>query len=267
MKVKQSNKNSDFSEVMAYINSSNVSHYIHLQDFKINVLIINDNLKLHQDYDKILSPHFNYAFSYNNIDAIEKLNEKKFDLGFDKIIEWLTNQKNLTKNKYTLPTNNIYPFLIITSRDIGYNELTSPNFNKHGYVIKPKNQKKIISKFKLFTNHTTPFQNNQKKQGVFDKVLHHINENLYKEEFNVKTLSCKTGYSQRQLARIIKAETNMTPVKLILELRLKKAYELLSKETNLKIKEIQYSIGINSPSYFSKKFKERYGYSPSYLHN
>ena len=104
-----------------------------------------------------------------------------------------------------------------------------------------------------------------KKDCVFDKVVSHINNNLSKEEFNVNTLSFKTGYSQRQLARIVKAETDMTPVKLILELRLKKAFELLSVGPHLKIKEIQYSIGINSSSYFSKKFKEKFGYSPSHF--
>lgn len=263
MEANQTNRNANFSNVIAYINSSNVSHYIQLNDFKINALIIKDNIKLHHDYDEILSPHYNYAFSFNNMDALK--NQNHINLGFNDIIEHLIKKQNLKKAKKPLSFKSTFPFIIISTEDIEETKLNSFDTGNSDYIINPLNKKKLISKIKLFTNHMGNIKHSTKKDCVFDKVVSHINNNLSKEEFNVNTLSFKTGYSQRQLARIVKAETDMTPVKLILELRLKKAFELLSVGPHLKIKEIQYSIGINSSSYFSKKFKEKFGYSPSHF--
>ena len=57
----------------------------------------------------------------------------------------------------------------------------------------------------------------------------------------------------------------MSPVKFILEIRLQKAYQLLQNKTFYTLSEVRYDVGITSSSYFNKKFKERFGLSPSEL--
>ena len=74
------------------------------------------------------------------------------------------------------------------------------------------------------------------------------------------------GHSQRNLSRIFTQLTGLTPVKFILEIRLQHARQLLERRLFATVAEVRYEVGIESSSYFTKKFKERFGRSPkSYL--
>ncbi|SFD73109.1 Helix-turn-helix domain-containing protein [Algibacter lectus] len=266
MRTTKHNIDSDIFDFTTYLNPNSHPEYIEIKGLEINILIIEDDLRINQNYDEILSPNFDFVFSFNSLQALERTNQNQFNLILSNAIKPIVNGEVLKKEipHFSNEINNddIVPVLIITTKDIKDENLEGLNIND--YVINLSDQKKIISKIKLYTNNAdSSIKVTKKKSNTFHAILDLIKINLSKEDFNVNFLSYKTGYSQRQLARIVKAETNKTPVKLILELRLKKAYELLSTDKNIKIKEVQYSIGINSPSYFSKKFKEQFGYSPS----
>jgi AraC-like DNA-binding protein len=56
----------------------------------------------------------------------------------------------------------------------------------------------------------------------------------------------------------------LSAVEFIREVRLKEAV-LLMEEGDLSLTEVAYQSGFNSPSYFSRSFKEYYGFSPSEL--
>ncbi|WP_159019267.1 AraC family transcriptional regulator [Algibacter sp. L3A6] len=271
MRTSKHNIDSDIFDFTAYLNPNSQPEYVEIEGLKIKILIIEDNLRINQNYDQILSPNFDFVFSFNSLQALERTNQNQFNLILSNAIKPIVNGETLKKEvlNFSKDVNNddeIIPVLIITTKDIKDESLEDLNMNN--YVIKLSNQKKIISKIKLYTNNPdSSIKVTKKKSNTFHAILDLIKINLSKEDFNVNLLSHKTGYSQRQLSRIVKAETNKTPVKLILELRLKKAYELLSTDKNIKIKEVQYSIGINSSSYFSKKFKEQFGYTPSDFSN
>ena len=51
----------------------------------------------------------------------------------------------------------------------------------------------------------------------------------------------------------------------ILEIRLLKAYDLIIKNRYETLKEVVYSVGINSRPYFNKKFESRFGIKPGEL--
>lgn len=79
---------------------------------------------------------------------------------------------------------------------------------------------------------------------------------------------CKqVGCSKSQFYRKMIALTGQSPNLFIRELRLNEALHLL-REKSGNISEIAYQTGFTSPSYFSKCFLKKYGYSPSaYLHS
>ncbi len=86
---------------------------------------------------------------------------------------------------------------------------------------------------------------------------------LDKPGFKVADLAEALNYSKRQLSRIIGKLTGMTPVEFILEIRLQKAMELLRKGKYATVAEVRYAVGIESASYFTTKFRKRFGVSPS----
>ena len=115
--------------------------------------------------------------------------------------------------------------------------------------------------------------NAPEKRTIFRKVtLDKIEEavKIIKDEIdtigNIITLSRRVGINQNTLQSGFKRFYNVSVNEFIRNCRMDKAKELLLN-TDLNITEITYKIGINSRSYFSKLFKEKYGMSPKVFQN
>lgn len=96
--------------------------------------------------------------------------------------------------------------------------------------------------------------------SAIKKAAELIEENLDQVE-NILTLSKKVGLNQNTLQQGFRHIFGKSVNAHIKELRLKRAKELL-ETSQMNITEISYAVGINSRSYFSKIFKERYGMTP-----
>ena len=99
-----------------------------------------------------------------------------------------------------------------------------------------------------------------------EKLLARINnytESKWNDpSFDVGKFGRMLGLSRSQLYRKISFLTGLSPNDFIREYRLQKALKMLSKKDS-NITQIAFEIGINSPSYFSKCFKNRFGILPS----
>ena len=67
--------------------------------------------------------------------------------------------------------------------------------------------------------------------------------------------------SRVQLYRKVKAVTGSTPIELLRNARLNRAYQLLLT-TDKSVSEVAYQVGFTAPSYFTKCFKDEYGMLP-----
>lgn len=83
---------------------------------------------------------------------------------------------------------------------------------------------------------------------------------------NIVVLAKRVGLNQNTLQQGFKRLYNTSVNKYIRNFRIEKAKELL-ENTDMNITQISYKVGINSSSYFSKLFKEKYGVSPKEYHN
>ncbi|HRL15651.1 MAG TPA: AraC family transcriptional regulator, partial [Prevotella sp.] len=70
--------------------------------------------------------------------------------------------------------------------------------------------------------------------------------------------------SKVQLYRKVKAMTGKTPVELLKEMRLQRAYTLLM-QTDKTVAEVSAEVGFALPGYFSSCFKKQYGVLPTDL--
>ena len=82
------------------------------------------------------------------------------------------------------------------------------------------------------------------------------------EDMSMEKLSKKLGMSKAQLYRKIKSLSGHSPNGLIQEMKLKKAFHLISQKFG-NVAEIAFASGFNSPSYFSKSFQKRFGKLPA----
>lgn len=83
-----------------------------------------------------------------------------------------------------------------------------------------------------------------------------------REPISQVDLASFVGLSRRQLQRLFQKYLLCTPSRYYLQLRLRRARELL-RQTDLSLVEICEQAGFVSNSHFSKSYKELYGYSPS----
>lgn len=78
---------------------------------------------------------------------------------------------------------------------------------------------------------------------------------------NIAAIASRVGLNTNTLQNGFRQMHNNSVKEYIMNVRIEKAKEFMEK-SDLNISEITYKIGINSRSYFSKVFKERYGMTP-----
>ena len=91
-----------------------------------------------------------------------------------------------------------------------------------------------------------------------------IRKNMSNPNLKMDDLGEELGLGRVQLYRKVKAITGQTPVELLRQMRLQRAYALLGNTTKT-VAEIAFEVGFNTPGYFSKCFKEQYGKLPGAL--
>ena len=75
-------------------------------------------------------------------------------------------------------------------------------------------------------------------------------------------ISRELNLSESQLYRKLKAITDASTAVFIRKVRLQKAKTLL-QNSEFTVSEVAYQTGFNSPGWFSRAFKEEFGYSPN----
>jgi AraC-like DNA-binding protein len=98
--------------------------------------------------------------------------------------------------------------------------------------------------------------------NLLNSLLQNINEYLSDVDFNINKLNIALGLSKSQAYRKIKALTGMATNELIQEIKLRYALSALKKSDET-VAEIGYNHGFNSPTYFSRVFRKRFGLSPT----
>lgn len=94
-------------------------------------------------------------------------------------------------------------------------------------------------------------------------LMKSIEESISDEEFTINSLESQLGLSHSTFYRKIKTLTGQSGQEFLLNVRIKRAHQILSEKKGLRVSEVAYMVGFSSPKYFTKCFKEYFGYSPS----
>lgn len=93
------------------------------------------------------------------------------------------------------------------------------------------------------------------------KMLSYIYEH-YAETVTLEDIAGGANISRSEAGRCFKSYMNCSPIDALIRYRLQVAHRLLD-ETAFSLKEISCACGFNSVNYFSRRFREHYGYAPS----
>ena len=96
--------------------------------------------------------------------------------------------------------------------------------------------------------------------NVVDAAIHYMRENI-ENRISIQDVIKYIGYSASRFATLFKQQTGKTPLNYFNQLKIQRSCSLL-KNTDMKINQICYKIGIDDSLYFSRLFSKTMGMSP-----
>lgn len=109
-------------------------------------------------------------------------------------------------------------------------------------------------------NHSNRFSGDSQVDDIVERLYQYINAN-FTQEVDVNAFAREHGYHPVYLITQFTKARKISPTKLIIQLRMSRAKELL-RSTDLGLKDVADAVGYYDVSYFSRVFKEREGVSP-----
>ena len=94
------------------------------------------------------------------------------------------------------------------------------------------------------------------------KVMDFINSNIANSDMSMDDFAAYMAVSRSILYRKLKAIVGMSPIDFVVEMRIKRAAQLI-QTGEYNIAEVAFQSGFSDPKYFSKSFKKQMGMTPS----
>lgn len=107
---------------------------------------------------------------------------------------------------------------------------------------------------------STPMQQRFENE-LLNEIVIYINDKIY-EQLTIEEICHKFSVSRSSLQTLFKNNLDVAPKQYISDLKLKKS-KLLIKESMYTISEISNMLGFTSIHYFSRKFKQQFGITPT----
>ena len=240
------------------------------------ILIIEDNADMRQFIRFCLPNNYTVLEAANGEEGIQKAIHFVPDLiisdvmmpkkdGFEVVEILRQNEK----------TSHI-PLILLTAKTATDNLIKGIDKGADAYLTKPFNTEELLVRIRKLIEIRASLQQKyqqsnldantqifpKKEQAFFKKMNQVIEENLDNENLTMSDFTQKIYMSRTQVHRKLKALTNQSATAYIRNYRLDAAKKLL-EENHGNITAVSDMVGFKNRTYFSVKFKERFGYPPS----
>ena len=241
---------------------------------KRNVLLVDDNDDFLAFLSGELSPYYNISTAPDGRQAMDCIRRARPDLVLTDVMMPVMDGNELCRCIKADDDMKSLPVVMLTARLSDENEIESRECGADDYIKKPFSLQllrvridTLISKNRLDDDgkvkpHISQTKITSEDEKLVDKVTQYIEQRLADPELSVEQMATDIGMSRVQLYRRLVSVTGKTPSELIRLVRLRHAERLLA-ESQLTISEIAYKVGFASQRYFSRCFKELFGYMPS----
>jgi len=181
--------------------------------------------------------------------------------------------KQIKNNELT----SFIPVILLTAKSTDEAHLEGLKSTADAYLTKPFNNEIVKETVSQLITERKKLQQRYSQELVLrpvDIVINSVDEKFIEKlqvvldqelsnaEFSSEDFASAVGMSRMQLHRKLKSLLGVSSTEFLRNERLKIAAELL-KKGNGNISDVAYAVGFNDVSYFSKCFKEMYGFTPS----
>ena len=169
------------------------------------------------------------------------------------------------------------PIIMLTALDGDDQLLKGYKAGADDYMVKPCNYELLLLRITQLIQWygRVRSSDSESKDSALERIITDEADQRFREkmeaivarrlgdpDFNVDTLAALLKVGRTKFYGKMKETTGMSPNVYLQTERLKRAAELLI-EGDLNVTEVSYKVGFQSPTYFYKCFKEKYGVSPS----
>lgn len=241
------------------------------------VLVVEDNADLREYLCDTLRPHYHVIDARDGAEGVKRAAEEIPDLIVsDVMMPGMDGYALCAHVKRDERTSHV-PVVLLTARAKRESRLAGLDTGADDYVIKPfdaeelrarirnliEQRKNLRERFRTqFVLSPTPATAQSADEVFLLRVRDAIERNMGDENFTVEALVHDVAMSRAHLHRKLQALTNRSARQLITDMRLERAHALLSAGAG-RVSEIAYQVGFASHTYFTRRFRERFGYAPS----
>jgi len=155
----------------------------------------------------------------------------------------------------------------IEGLEFGADDYINKPFESEELKIRSKNlieqRKKLREKFsKMIEIKPGDITVSSMDEQFMQRLLTVFEKHISESDYSIEHFAKEVGLSKTHLNRKLRVLTNLSTHGFMLNLRLKRAAQLLKKKAAT-ISEIAYSVGFESPSKFAKAFRKHFGKPPS----
>ncbi|MES2703358.1 MAG: ATP-binding protein [Bacteroidota bacterium] len=240
---------------------------------KQTVLLVEDNTEMRYYLKEILGGKVNLAEAGNGIEALQWLETNTADLIISDIMMPEMDGREFIERVKSTPSHSKIPVITLTALADKESQLAMLRMGIDDYIIKPFNATELsVRVYNLLNNNAARLAANQQPDEPDDipadgkaaeefrsKITEYVLARIKNSNVSVYDLAYELNIGERQLLRLSKKLTGCSPLQLIREVRLQKAYELLLSGDIYKIEDVAKRVGFSTPAYFSRQFFERFG--------
>lgn len=254
------------------------NEFINNSEDEATILIIDDNQEIRAYLKEHLSPKHRILEEENGLNGLKSTKANLPDIIICDVMMPKMDGYEFCKLLKDDPETDFIPVILLTAKAEQSDKLEGLGLGADDYIMKPfdieevkaraknliQSRKKLMDRFsKNGIKLELPIVDLPKAEVIFiEEIRDHILENLENENFTVEELAKCALTSRRTLHNRINKITHKSASDLIREVRLDRAYQLLSAEAGT-ISEVAYSVGFKSISHFSRVFKEHFKINPS----
>ena len=241
------------------------------------VLVIDDNAELLGFISEMLKGSFEVVTAINGEVGLKKIEIQIPDLIIsDVMMPGINGLELCRKLKNDLKTSHI-PIILLTAKSGEENEYEGLKTGADFYIEKPffpqilskmidnilTTRRNLIERFRSDI-HMVPTEAalTESDRDLIDRITKLIRQHIDKPDLDVSFIIQEIGISRTLLHLKLKNLTGCSATEFIRSIRLREAVKLIADGT-CNISEAAYRTGFTSPNYFTRRFKEFFGTSPT----
>lgn len=244
---------------------------------KPTILIVDDSMDVRSYLNELLKSEYDIIEASNGEKGIESALELLPDLIIsDVMMPEMDGIEFCKKIKLDWKTSHI-PVILLTAKassesrieglETGADDYVTKPFNSRELSVRIKNlllqRKNLIEKFgKSERFSPEKITHNKADQEFINRALEIVEKNISDFEFDSENFAKEIFLSRSQLHRKIHSLTGQSTGEFIRTIKLKKAAGFII-ENKLSITQISFEVGFNSPSHFTKAFRQFFDCLPS----